>query len=370
MIPHGFEGNYVVGFARGLAANGVGFTILSSDELASRLEAAGIAQRNIRGSQSLDRSVWWKATNLARYYFALLWTIARHRGATIHFIGLLSSRIILFDGLVLPLWLRLWAGCYIHTAHNALPHSREKSRLFWLAYRWIYRFPHVIVAHTEAVGRQLVEEFGVDSSRIKVISIGLNEEVPESPLSVAEARHHLGIPENGEVVLFFGKVERYKGVDILAEAWGQVQNRTARLYIAGWCPDDDYAAEIREAINRSSRASSIRWKEGFVPNDEVAVWLRACDVVVMPYRHIYQSGVVFLCLRLGVPIVATRVGSLADYIDEKGGIVCSTNDAAGIAGALDDFFANSARFQRSEISRRAAKYAWPQQCAAIKHLYL
>jgi glycosyltransferase involved in cell wall biosynthesis len=113
----------------------------------------------------------------------------------------------------------------------------------------------------------------------------------------------------------------------------------------------------------------MEWREGFMINEEVAVWFKACDVVVMPYRNIYQSGVVFLCLRFGVPIVATNVGSLSEYIDGDSGIITETNDPAGIAAGLDRFFAERTRFHREDIARKAAKYGWAQQCAAITHLY-
>lgn len=369
LIPHGFEANYVLGFARGLTANGVKFTIISDNELAPRLTAAGIAQCNLRGALDPARPGWLKAANLARYYLLLLWMVFRHRGGTIHFNGLLTSRLILFDGLVLPVWFRFWAGRYIHTAHNALPHSRENNRLFRWAYRWIYRFPHTIIAHTDRVARQLESEYGVDPSRLSVISIGLNEEMPDTDLSVSDARRQLGLPAQGPIAFFFGKVEPYKGVDLLAGAWGVVRTAAARLVIAGWCPDIAYAQQIRQAIARSPRAASMEWREGFVPNEVVAVWLKACDVVVMPYRNIYQSGVVFLCLRFGIPIVATDVGSLAEYIDEDSGLITRTNDPAGIAEALDRFFSAPARFRREEIASRAAKYGWDRQCHAIKHLY-
>jgi len=369
LIPHGFEANYVIGFARGLAANGVQFTVMSSDEIAVRLAAAGISQSNLRGSQEQTRNAWRKAANLIRYYALLLWIVFRHRGGTTHFNGLLASRLIFFDGLVLPVWFRLWASRYIHTAHNALPHGRENSVLFRWVYRWVYRFPHTIIAHTDKVARQLETEFGVDPSRITVISIGLNDEIPETALSAAECRQKLGLPLQGLVALFFGKVEPYKGVDLLAEAWSLVRTSEARLVVAGWCPDAGYATTIREAMARSPRAATMEWREGFVPNDEVAVWLKACNVVVMPYRNIYQSGVVFLCLRFGVPIVATDVGSLAEFIDADSGIIAKSNDPAGIAAALDRFFAKVSRFRRDEIARRATKYSWDRQCAAIKHLY-
>jgi glycosyltransferase involved in cell wall biosynthesis len=369
LFPHGFEPNYVVGFARGLVANGIKFMVISDDVVDPRLASAGISRCNLRGSLDPARPACRKALNLFRYYVLLLWTVVRHRGRTIHFNGLLTSKIILFDGFVLPIWFRLWAGHYIHTAHNALPHSREKSLLFRCAYRWIYRFPHTIIAHTRKIAQQLETEFGVDPARIIVISIGLNEEMPLTDLSVAEARAQLGLPVQGPIALFFGKVESYKGVDLLAEAWGLVKNPSARLVIAGWCPDPTYAEQVRGAIARSPRKTTMEWREGFVPNEAVAVWLKACDVVVMPYRNIYQSGVVFLCLRFGMPIVATDVGSLAEYVDTESGIITRTNDPVGIAAALDQFFADSQRYRREEISRRAEKYRWDQQCLAIKHLY-
>ncbi len=369
LIPHGFEANYVVGFARGLVTIGIRFTVLSDDGIAARLTAAGIAQHNLRGSLDPKRPAWQKAVNLIRYYARLLAMIASHRGRTLHFVGLLSSRALWFDGLILPVWLRLCARCYVHTVHNALPHSREHSRLFRLAYRWVYRFPHHIVAHTDKVARQLETEFKVDPRRITVISIGLNEEVPEADLSGLEARTKLGLPATGPIALFFGKVESYKGVDVLAEAWGRVKSSDTRLVVAGWCPDATYASKVRSAMAASPRADSMEWREGFVPNEEVGLWLKACDVVVMPYRNIYQSGVVFLCLRFGMPIVATNVGSLADYIDADSGVIANSNDPAGIAEALDRFFADPHRFRRDEIARKAAKYGWDRQCVAIKHLY-
>jgi len=369
LIPHGFEPNYVVGFARGLAANGIDITVASSDEIGGRLRAAGISERNLRGSQETNRSAGKKAANLVRYYLLLLWTVVRHRGGAIHFNGLLSSRIIFIDGVLLPVWLRLWAGRYIHTAHNAVPHGREGSRLFRMMYRWIYRFPHVIITHTEKVAQQLQTEFGVAKDRIATISIGLNEEVPETALSAHDARRKLGLPIDAPVAVFFGKVEPYKGVDLLAEAWGHIQTPNARLVIAGWCPDAEYANSVRTAMARSPKAASMEWREGFVPNEAVAHWLTAADGVVMPYRNIYQSGVVFLCLRFGVPIVATNVGSLAEFIDERSGVIAETNDAKGIAAALDQFFACRDGFRRADIAQRGAKYRWDHQCEAIKHLY-
>jgi glycosyltransferase involved in cell wall biosynthesis len=369
LIPHGFESNYVVGFARGLVTNNVELLVISSDDLAKRLNDARIPHCNIRGSQDERRPAWRKAANLIRYYFLLLWKIIQHRGATIHFCGLLTSRIILVDGLVLPVWLRFWSGRYLHTAHNALPHSREQSRFFHFAYRWIYRFPHIILTHSQGVAQQLQQDFAVETSRLSTISIGLNEEISCSLLTQAEARRQLNLPPSAPVALFFGKIEPYKGVDLLVEAWTSLQTPDARLLIAGFSPNATYAAQIRDSINTSDKAKLIEWRQGFVPNATVATLLAAVDVVVLPYRNIYQSGVVFLCLRHGVPLVATNVGSMSAYIAPETGIIAKSNDAAGIAQALDLFFSNRTRFDRTHIKASADKYRWDLQCALIRPLY-
>ncbi|MFT3781739.1 MAG: glycosyltransferase family 4 protein [Nibricoccus sp.] len=369
IISHGFEANYVVGFVRGLAANGVKFTVLSSDELAPRLDRAGIPHRNIRGCQDEKRPAWQKAANLARYYLLLFWLIFKHRGGSHHFVGLLTSRIILFDGVFIPLWLRLWSGRYIHTAHNALPHSRERSKLFKRAYRWIYRWPHTILTHTVKVSQQLQNDFGVEPARIATISIGLNEEVAKSPLSSNEARLQLNLPTAAPLVLFFGKIEHYKGVDLLLRAWEQVKTPDAQLVIAGQCPDANYGRLLRELIDASARRTTIHWREGFVPNDTVALLLAAADVVALPYRNIYQSGVVFLCMNHGIPAVATDVGSMAEFISPETGIIAKSNEPAGVAAAIDLFFVQRDRFDRSVISVYARKYHWNLQCQQIRHLY-
>jgi len=369
LVPHGFEANYIVGFARGLRTNGVRFTVISDDETAPQLNAAGIAHRNLRGSLDPGRPALRKFANLFRYYVALLWTVYKYRGGTIHFNGVPSNRVILIDSLVLPLWFRLWAGRYIYTAHNTLPHSKQHNVMFRLAYRCLYRFPNAIIAHTSKVAKQLQSEFAVQPRRISVISIGLNEEVAETDLSAAGARRQLSLPSSGTIALFFGKVEPYKGVDLLVEAWNLVVAQDVRLAIVGECPDVAYARRIRNAVAISSRPATIEWREGFIPNSKVALWFKACDIVVMPYRHVYQSGVVYLCKRLGMPIVATNVDSLAEIIDPNSGIIASSNDPIGIAQALDQFFANPGRFDHAEIARRNAKHTWAQECACVKHLY-
>jgi glycosyltransferase involved in cell wall biosynthesis len=369
LIPHGFEPNYPLGFARGLQSVGVPVRFVGADDSVDRAAAAGIAHVNARGAQTTGRSRLAKVQGLFRYYAHLFRLLVEHRGQVMHFCGLLDQRLILFDGLILTLALRLCAGRYLHTAHNALPHGRRHSRLFRVLYRWVYRLPHTIIAHSPAVAEELHRDFSVPRDRLRVIPIGLNEEVPETDLSPAEARRQLGLPLSGPLALFFGKIEPYKGLDLLAAAWARIQTPHARLIVAGWCPDPALARELRARFAALPSPDRVHWREGFVPNAEVSLLLRAADAVVLPYRHISQSGVIFLCLRAGVPVVATRVGSMADFIDADSGLLAEPDDPAALASALDQVLTHPSRFDRARIVARAARYRWPTQCARIRDLY-
>jgi glycosyltransferase involved in cell wall biosynthesis len=369
VIPHGFEPNYTLGFVRGLRAAGIDVVLVSGDDSAAQAAAAGITQINLRGNQSEARPLLTKLGGLLRYYARLFRFLHQQRGEVIHFCGLLDRRLIVFDGLVLTLALRLCAARYIHTAHNALPHGRHQSRLFRALYRWIYRLPHTIIAHSSSVADELHRDFGVPRERLRVISIGLNEEVPATDLSATEARRRLGLPPAGPLALFFGKIEPYKGLDLLAAAWARVSSPAANLVIAGWCPDPALARDLRARFGIEPGRDRVHWREGFVPNEEVGLLLGAADVVVLPYRRISQSGVIFLCLRFGVPIVATRVGSMADFIDAESGLLAAPEDPGALAAALDQVFAEPDRFDRSRILSRAAPYRWEAQCAQLRDLY-
>jgi glycosyltransferase involved in cell wall biosynthesis len=369
LIGHGFEANYLLGFARGLYAQGVDLLVTADDTSAPLLAAAGLPHVNLRGSVDPRRSPGSKLSNLLRYHVRLAALVFRHRGGVVHFCGILRRELILLEGVLLPLWLRLWAGTYLHTAHNALPHGCADRRLFRLAYRWIYRWPHAILTHAAVVSRQLEQEFGVSPARLHRISIGLNEEVPASGLDAAGARERLGLPATGRLLLFCGKIEPYKGLDLLLAAWAQITAPDARLCIVGASRDPDQTAALARQIAALPPERRPLWRDAFVPNAELGLWLEAADALVLPYRQIYQSGVVLLGLRFGLPLIATPVGSMPDYVNPSTGILADATDVPALTRALQAFLDRDPPFSRAGIAAAAQEFAWPRQCARIRALY-
>ncbi len=273
---------------------------------------------------------WWRS--LEAVFDA--WTTARYaRRVAPDVVHLHSTN----TSALLYLWLlRLLGLRVVSTAHVVTPH--EPLRFARWIYGAIHRLPHIVVAHSEVDRRRLERELGVDSRRIEVIphgEYGFFEETAQPPPSPPQARQALGLGESDEVALFFGYIRHYKGLDLLLESWPAVQARrpSARLLIAG-NPDRLSPSDRRDLEDEASALGAVCRFE-YLPFSEVAALFAAADVLVMPYRSISQSGVLFLALALGVPVVATRVGALPEMLsDGADALLVPPEDPEALAEAV------------------------------------
>jgi glycosyltransferase involved in cell wall biosynthesis len=334
LLSHGFSSEYEIAFANGLARNGVEVVLIGSDNTLTDRAVPGLKILNLRASQSPDRSATAKLYNLLRYVVEYLTFLAKRRGHPVHVIGMFSTfktPITLVEA-----WLtRLVAGPYVLTVHNLLPHDGH-TRLNRIAYRWIYRAPRLLMVHTNKMANDLRSRFGVAQSRIVVVEHGFDHIVPHDPEARAAWRQRNGIAEDAAVVLFFGQIAPYKGVDLLLQAFARIGADPSRhLVIAGRCIDSGIRKELEGAIRSHPHAASIHWLDGFVPHGEVPGLIHASDCLAMPYRYIDQSGVLLLAMSSGLPVVATDVGSVAEYLSPGTGEVVPVGDVEAFASALD-----------------------------------
>ena len=278
------------------------------------------------------------------YYAKLIRYAATAKPRIFHILW--NNKFESFDRTLLMLYYRFLGKKIVLTAHNVNAGRRDSkdTLLNRLTLRIQYRLADHIFVHTEKMKRELIEEFGVQESRVTVIPFGINNAVPNTRLTPAEARQRLGIRDGEKTILFFGNITPYKGLEYLIAAFQQILARREdyRLIIAGRPNNcERYWSAIREAIREDVQRGRVLLRADFIPDDETEVYFKAADVLVLPYRHIYQSGVLFLGHSFGLPVLAADVGSLKDEIVEgKTGFVFRPEDPVDLAKAIERYFAS------------------------------
>jgi len=144
------------------------------------------------------------------------------------------------------------------------------------------------------------------------------------------------VPLDAKVLLFFGQIKDVKGLDLLLEAMPEVLKKHpgAVLLIAGkpWKSDfSAYEAQMERLAIRERCITHIR----FIPDDDVPLYYGACELVVLPYRRIYQSGVLLMAMSYGRPVLTSDLDSFADVIEEgKTGMMFTACDSQALANRL------------------------------------
>ena len=213
---------------------------------------------------------------------------------------------------------------------NLVPHER---RPFDSAFtRWMLRQSDGYLVMSESVERDL-DRLKPRAPRRRVAH-PLYAQFDRGRWTRESARRHLGL--EGDVALFFGYVRRYKGLDILLEAWRRVRAlRPATLVVAG-----EFYEDPAPSRRLAEAAGGVQLLERYLPDEEVEAVFRAADVAVLPYRSATQSGVTHVAYALDTPVITTRVGGLAETVREgETGLVVPPEDPESLARAIVRFFA-------------------------------
>ena len=186
-------------------------------------------------------------------------------------------------------------------------------------------------------------------------------------LNMQEAREHLQLPAEKKIILFFGFIRKYKGLDLLLRAMADDRIRAAgiHLLVAGEFYEDEN--EYRNLI-RELQLHSVILRTVFIPDSEVRYYLCAADAVIQPYRNATQSGVTPLAYHFEKPMVVTNVGGLPDLVpDRKVGLVCAPEPEA-IATSILAFYQLGEPYFIPHLRSEKQKYSWDHLVAAIKQV--
>lgn len=189
-----------------------------------------------------------------------------------------------------------------------------------------------------------------------------------APVSKSAAREKLALNPTDHIVLFFGFIRKYKGLDLLLHAMKHegLKKAAVKLLIAGEFYEDE--AAYLQLINENNLEEAVILHTHFIPDSDVKWYLCAADAVVQPYRAATQSGVTPLAYFFQKPMVVTAVGGLPDLVpDGKCGIVCEPNPEA-IAEAILKFYEIGEAFFLPNLKTEREKYSWSALVQAIKSM--
>jgi glycosyltransferase involved in cell wall biosynthesis len=347
LLTGGDDRPYALGMGLALAEQGIHVDFIGSDKLDApelrRLPQINFL--NMRGDQSEKVPFRRKAFRIVAYYLRLIGYAPGAKPRIFHILW--NNRFEFFDRTFLMLYYRLLGKKVVLTAHNVNTRKRDHcdSWLNRLSLRMQYRLCNHILVHTDAMKKEMIVDFGIPPDRLGVIPFGINNTTPTTAVGRSESREHLGIERSEQVMLFFGQIAPYKGLEYLVQATAELarENPQIRLIIAGRVKPGraGYWSEIEHEITRLRLNEQIMQRVQFIPEGEVEFFFKAADVVVIPYVEIFQSGVPFLSYSFGLPVIATDVGSLkSDIIEAETGFLCRPGDAADLARAIRSYFAS------------------------------
>ncbi|WP_274650372.1 glycosyltransferase family 4 protein [Paenibacillus humicola] len=262
---------------------------------------------------------------------------------------------------LLLLYYRLLGVRLFWTVHNVWPHS-GKSRWDYVMRKLILTVCHQAFVLSETVKKEAAAVFGVPEGKLIVTPHGHYVDAYAS--SGTDIRARFGIPQDRFLFLFVGRINAYKGVDKLVEAYASLKSESTALLIAGRV-DTGYNLDFIDGAG----GGSITVYPQFVDDGELADYLNAADAVVLPYNQISTSGSAILALSHHKPVVAPKLGALGEYVSEGCGILYDPADPDGLRKALRLSMEMDMRETRKHIAAKLRELDWSRIAGKMIGVY-
>lgn len=262
----------------------------------------------------------------------------------------------------------------VYTAHNVLPHERRKADFFFKLL--VLKSSRAIIVHSRSLKKMLTYKFKINPNKIAIIPHGnFDIYLPKEKLSQAISRKKLGLFVNDNVMLFFGNIREYKGLDLLLQAFriASKHDEYLKLVIAGSPYSKKLENYYQELIAMMKLDDRILFHSKFIPNSKISLYFEASDLVMLPYKNIYHSGIMHLAFSFGKPVIATRVGDFEEIIEwGKNGFLVNKGDYIGMAKIITDAFQDKNKLKEmGELARilNKEKYSWVNIAEMTNKLY-
>jgi beta-1,4-mannosyltransferase len=233
--------------------------------------------------------------------------------------------------IIILLLLKLAGVKIIWTAHNLKSHDSLYPLLDGICTSIVAKLAQAIIVHGETAKYEIATKLKVrNKDKIFVVPHGNYSGYYENSIDRVAARKLLNIPSTNLVFLFIGLIRPYKGVLEMIEAFKHLHYDKLQLAIAGKVSSD----ELHSQISQKSENSNIMFIPGFVPDNQLQVYMNACDIVVFPYQEVLTSGAAILAMSFGKACIAPRMGCFQDVLDDSGAFLYDPDIKTGLFQAM------------------------------------
>lgn len=365
---HGGMNYYDFGLCGGLATAGVDVVLHTCDETVIPLDAGFAVRHSFAGIYGKAPS-WMRGLRYLRGAVSALWSARREGRRICHFHLFHVGPLQVFN-ILLAKFLGLRVVITAHDVESFVV-SLEVPALS----RWVYRQADRVVAHNQISRQELIGRIGLPAQRIAVIPHGNYLHALQSLPAQSAARASLVIPEAAKVILFFGQIKDVKGLDLLFEAMPTVLKTypEALLLIAGKPWKSDFSAYEAQMVRLGIRDRCITHIR-YIPDEDVARYYAAADLVALPYRRIYQSGVVLMAMSYGKAVLVSDLPGMTEIVtDGETGFVFHQGDVDELAAKLKQALGDATVRQtlaRKGFERVRDDYDWKVIGEKTRQLYV
>lgn len=258
----------------------------------------------------------------------ILYNVKKLKPQIIHFQW---SRIALLDYLFLFLYPKI---PIVYTMHNTTLNHGDASytNYFNIGFEKFLNKVSFIIVHTKYSKTKFLENHQEYKNKVDIIPHGLLKFNENKKLSMSSFKFN-----SNKIILFFGNIQHYKGLDILINAMNYLKDESINLLIVG--RDQISLKNLKQLAKKLNVDKNIFWRCEYIKEEEVSEIFRIAKVIILPHRHIDQSGVLMSAINFEIPIIASNIGGFAEIIEDgKNGYLFQKENPKDLALKIKNFF--------------------------------
>lgn len=305
---------------------------------------------------AIDDPTKGKAAVLKKYltWFmkSMIYILMKNKG-----ISLTHSHYAFPTGLLSLIGKKLFRLPYVVTVHGGdIDKMAAGNGKIKAVTRLILQKADAVIVVGERLKQDVIGNFGVRNENVHVMSMGVNTEIFK-PMAKEEARKELGIPSDDELLLFVGNMIEAKGILDLIDAYKSIQrdHPNAVLHMIGSSKDERFMQKLEKHIQAAN--GRIHHHEP-LPQKEVAKWIAAADVFVLPSHHEGFGLVALEAMAVGATVVASDVGGLSYLLDNDAGILVKKQNPASLAAGLKEALEHPSEKRKMAAEEKVAEHTY------------